>query len=166
MTRRRPSLSIQSIPVCLLQCWTSLMDELLGFGNVLGSAWQARSAAIVASCFRCSTISACVNAAAQVRPMPRCVRQRNKACTMAGDELVDACCVAGGTIAAQSATRASTNAAVMLDRCIVAIATTSRVQVLSFCTCSWSAYPCWCRRGQCSPRSGGNSQVPRRPVVT
>jgi hypothetical protein len=46
---------------------------------------------------------------------------RNKACAMAGDELVDTCCVASGTIAAESATRASANAAVKMDRRIVAI---------------------------------------------
>jgi hypothetical protein len=74
--------------------------------------------------------------------MPCRVRQRNKAFTIAGDELVDTCCVASGAFAALSATSSSANAAVMVDRRIVAIATTPRVQVLSFSSCSWSAYPC------------------------
>jgi hypothetical protein len=55
--------------------------------------------------------------------MPCRVRQRNKAFTIAADELVDTCCVASGAFAALSATSSSANAAVMMDRRIVAIAT-------------------------------------------
>jgi hypothetical protein len=66
-----------------------------------------------------------------------CMRQRDKAFIMAGDELVDTGCVAGGAFAAQSAVRPRANAG-MMDRRTVAIATTPRVQVLSIGTCSWS----------------------------
>jgi hypothetical protein len=71
--------------------------------------------------------------------MPCRVRQRNKAFTIAGDELVDTCCVARGSCAALTAIRSSANAAVMMDRRIVIIVTTPRVQMLSFNSCSWSA---------------------------
>jgi hypothetical protein len=91
--------------------------------------------------------------------MPCCVRHTNKAFDMTGDEPMDTCCVASGAFAAQIATSSSANAAVMMNRRMVAIATTPRVKVLS--SCSWSAY-------QCSPLSGagGNRETPRRLVVT
>jgi hypothetical protein len=174
---RRRQMNNQSKAVSVHPNHTRLLVPMLDFahqrapgpcGNVLGSAWQVRSAVAVASCFRCSMTSARVNAAAQVRSMPCCVRQRNKAFAMAGDELVDTCCAASGAFAAQSATKSSATAAVMMDRRIVAIATTPRPQVLSFSSCSWRTYPCWHGRDQRSPLSGagGNSQLPRRLVVT
>src|SRR3984957_15814140 len=51
--------------------------------------------------------------------MPCCVRQRNKAFDMAGDELADTGCVVNGRITPPSVTRPSANTAVTMNRCIV-----------------------------------------------
>ena len=51
--------------------------------------------------------------------MPCCVRQREKAFDMAGDELVGTGCVVSGRITALSVTRPSANTAVTMNRCIV-----------------------------------------------
>ena len=91
--------------------------------------------------------------------MPCRVRQRNKAFTIAADELVDTCCVASGAFAALSATSSSANAAVMMDRRIVAIATMPRVQSLTSARVAGALSPA-AESGQCPPLSGAgwNSQ--------
>jgi hypothetical protein len=71
--------------------------------------------------------SAFTNADTQVRPMPCCMWQRDNAFDMAGDVAVDTGRVAGGGVAAKSATEPRANAADMMNIRIGRHSRTSRM---------------------------------------